>query len=1038
MPRGHFKQIATRLSLAAMLAQPLLACGPAMADQPSLAVVANQGQVRLSAAPTAGSKSVTAAGTHQPVGAVQHAIHQGGTPLSGEGIRQVSGARSAGQSRTPASTSQASSQQATGSQSARSSNQPSRSTSGGPGFLGGLFGGKEKAKPSTTKAPPVATKAPVVVNWDGIPYHEARSRVAKDTSGATPLRDPKPGEAQITSPKSLQDTQPNEKIARSNPPSSSANSSSRQSLPTPPSLEAVSRKPIDRPAEQATEAIAVSSRRRNSMTESVPVKVERHQVEVLSPLSSSRRSGRRSVPKLDLSDMVASKSASQRPAAASPKVERKQVAAVTSKSTQPTATTTPAKAVVAKPTAEVPTQSPAAMDVASGAMPSENQSSSRRQPVGTAQSQLGQPPAAQSTVAQMTPPRSTPAMGGLSPNPPAGPVGTSSQPAIPVAPVSNAPRSAELATTQPAPSAPNTFRTASAPIGSGLSGRPAAIPVSQHQALPNPTRTAQSTTPPLPASGAQPAPSSFPTSPLRSTANAARPPAQTVAAGSTSSDLHRATSRPSQASGTPLRASAAPVNRQVSNQMRSGRNSVSSELPGLRVVTVGPSSVLIHEAQPFEIRVENRGSIDASGIMVRALVPDWAKIKDHRSTIGTVEKQQVDGQERMVWILPSLPAGTSQSLNLQLQAFAGGVHGLDIDWTLVPQQSVTSIEVKQPELQLVIDGPEEVVYGQSQTYRVRVMNPGNGIASDVMFTLSPESSSAQSQPIGDIPSGKEAQFEIELTAQDMGDLKISGLASSPLGLKSNAEKNIRVTAARLESALAGPELRYQDSSGAYLLELTNQGNAVSQNVQATLKLPAGVRYSGGIQGAQQQGNTLFWTVDGLAPGASHEYEFQCLMASPGNHNIEFSAEGSAAGKTYVALTTRVESIADLVMTIQDPAAPAPIGSEVAYEIVVNNRGSRQADAVRVIAQFSEGIEPIRIEGHTGRVLTGQVLLDPIKAIQPGQTLRIKVIAKAETEGNHRFRTEIRSGETVLVAEEATRYLGSGQQRVSRRSSNSPR
>lgn len=471
--------------------------------------------------------------------------------------------------------------------------------------------------------------------------------------------------------------------------------------------------------------------------------------------------------------------------------------------------------------------------------------------------------------------------------------------------------------------------------------------------------------------------------------------------------------------------------------MRSGRNSVSSELPGLRVVTVGPSSVIIHETQPFEIRVENRGSIDASGIMVRALVPDWAKIEGHRSTIGTVEKQQVDGQERMVWILPSLPAGASQSLNLQLIAFAGGVHGLDIDWTLVPQQSVTNIEVKQPELQLVIDGPEEVIYGQSQTYRVRVMNPGNGTASDVMFTLSPDSASAQSQPIGDIPSGKEAQFEIELTAQDMGDLKISGLASSPLGLKSNAEKNIRVTAARLESALAGPELRYQDTNGAYLLELTNQGDAVSQNVQATLKLPAGVRYSGGIQGAQQQGNTLSWTVDGLAPGATREYEFQCLMASPGNHNIEFSAEGSAAGKTYVALTTRVESIADLVMTIQDPAAPAPVGSEVAYEIVVNNRGSRQADAVRVIAQFSEGIEPIRIEGHTGRVLTGQVLLDPINAIQPGQSLRIKVIAKADTEGNHRFRTEIRSGETVLVAEEATRYLGSGQQRVSRRSSSSP-
>ena len=49
--------------------------------------------------------------------------------------------------------------------------------------------------------------------------------------------------------------------------------------------------------------------------------------------------------------------------------------------------------------------------------------------------------------------------------------------------------------------------------------------------------------------------------------------------------------------------------------------------------------------------------------------------------------------------------------------------------------------------------------------------------------------------------GKEAQFDVELTAQDLGDLKIHGLASGDLELKSEASKTIRVAAAKTRSSV---------------------------------------------------------------------------------------------------------------------------------------------------------------------------------------------------------------------------------------------
>ena len=160
------------------------------------------------------------------------------------------------------------------------------------------------------------------------------------------------------------------------------------------------------------------------------------------------------------------------------------------------------------------------------------------------------------------------------------------------------------------------------------------------------------------------------------------------------------------------------------------------------------------------------------------------------------------------------------------------------------------------------------------------------------------------------------------------------------------------------------------------------------------------------------------------------------MSATGEHLFAFDCKGSAAGEADVSLATRVESIADLVLSISDPPAPAPIGTDVTYEIVVRNRGSKEATDVQTIAQFSHGIEPQRVEGQSGEVVTGQVLFDPIPRIGPGQEVKMRVVAQAERAGHHRFRAEVRSGDTVLVAEEATHYMSPKSERVSRRSTDS--
>ena len=401
----------------------------------------------------------------------------------------------------------------------------------------------------------------------------------------------------------------------------------------------------------------------------------------------------------------------------------------------------------------------------------------------------------------------------------------------------------------------------------------------------------------------------------------------------------------------PFTAPPAPQPRRVAETraLEPGKTAVASELPGIRVVTHGPAHVMIRQTHQFEIRVENRGSIDASGVMVRAIIPDWAEVRGQNVSRGGVEAQSTDSTERLVWTIDSLPAGSSEVLNVRLKAERSGTHGLDVDWTLIPQKSIATIEVREPQLSLEIEGPDSVVYGESQSYKVRVLNPGDGMAPNVVFTLSPNSPTPQTQRIGDIPSGKEAQFEVELTAQDLGDLKIHGLATGDLELRSEASKTIRVSAAKLTALMNGPEVKYQDTEAVYNLQVQNEGDATSKNIVARLNLPLGAQYLGGIEGAQQRGSMLTWQIDALTPTATRDYQFRCMMNAPGDQTFAFDCKGSAAGETKVALDTRVEAIADLVLSIQDPAAPAPVGTEVTYEILIRNRGSKDATGVRAIA-----------------------------------------------------------------------------------------
>ncbi len=325
---------------------------------------------------------------------------------------------------------------------------------------------------------------------------------------------------------------------------------------------------------------------------------------------------------------------------------------------------------------------------------------------------------------------------------------------------------------------------------------------------------------------------------------------------------------------------------------------------------------------------------------------------------------------------------------------------------------------------MTIQGPGDVLYGEVAVYHVTVRNPGTGTAENVTVML-PEALGGQRATIGDIEPGQDRNFEVELLARTAGDLNLIATAVAEGNLEVSADRKLTVRRANLSIGIEGPGLKYSGSVGQYLVTINNSGDAIAHDVVAALALPTGVKFLGGIESATLIEGGVRWQVGALDPGQTREYKVNCQLDTSGDLQLQVGAQSKGDLQSADACLTKVETVADLVLTVQDPKGPLPTGQDTNYEIRIRNRGSRAAKGVSLVMQFSEGIEPRQATGREYRIVPGQVLFDSIEQIEPGQELLFKVNAEALKSGTHIFRAQLtcEEADSREIAEGTTRFFG---------------
>ena len=449
--------------------------------------------------------------------------------------------------------------------------------------------------------------------------------------------------------------------------------------------------------------------------------------------------------------------------------------------------------------------------------------------------------------------------------------------------------------------------------------------------------------------------------------------------------------------------------------------------PLLNVETIGPRRITVGREGLYTLQLKNQGQTPARQVAVHVMIPHWADLNGAEPTGGTVSQQMEGAFRRLAWRIEELPVGAAESLDLRIIPRESKPFDLAVQWEFAPPPSQASIEVQEPKLELRLDGPETILFGQSQVYRLEVENTGTGEAENVTLSLVPPGSAGREvirHTLGTIAAGAKRVVELELVARQEGALSLVVDAKDDLAATAHLERTVTVLKPALEVSVQGPPLQYVGQEDWYEVTVRNPGTAPAEEVRVAASLPSAVTLVAAPQAeVQDKQRAVRWTLDQLPPGQEAKFRLACRYVVPGTVRLAVSADGKNLAAQGECLT-QLETIADLALRVEDPQGPVPIGKPAEYRIILENRGTRAAEKVQVVGFFSEGIEATAADGAPNKILPGQVLFTPIGAIAPGEKVLLTIRAVASKHGNLVFRAEAScpSGNIQLAAEESTYFF----------------
>jgi uncharacterized repeat protein (TIGR01451 family) len=450
--------------------------------------------------------------------------------------------------------------------------------------------------------------------------------------------------------------------------------------------------------------------------------------------------------------------------------------------------------------------------------------------------------------------------------------------------------------------------------------------------------------------------------------------------------------------------------------------------PRLEVETEGDPRAIVGQEALYRIRITNRGGSSAEQIVLTVEIPSWLEIAQPEISAGTTSVIPREGNKEIrdfVWKVSRVEAQAEELLVLHLIPQQRKSVDLRINYDFFKPATVAKIVVQEPILEMELQGPDEVLWGTNVGYKLLVRNSGNGDAENVKLELLQTGSDMKSCELPVLKAGEEQVIDVEVWTGKQEHIDINIQATGQYDIAAKVNKRVNVLRPNIVMAVDSPTVQFVGSPAEFQIKVQNIGNAAARDIVLSAAIPLGAKFISSTAGGELTSeNQIVWKIDSILVGDVFSASVICEPKREGTCKLETSIGDKSGELASCAGSFEAEAIVELKLEVENPQGPVEVGQEAVYTLNVVNRGTKAAENVEIKAAFGGGLEPYGVEGGNASLMSdGQVFFDKIPTITSGQSILLKVKAKAEKPGNHRIRTEVLcAAANVHLVNENTTYF----------------
>lgn len=485
--------------------------------------------------------------------------------------------------------------------------------------------------------------------------------------------------------------------------------------------------------------------------------------------------------------------------------------------------------------------------------------------------------------------------------------------------------------------------------------------------------------------------------------------------------------------GEPMRQPGASVNSPFASernqpttyQGRPGPHEIEGpQSPSLSIEKIVPDEVQIGKPAVFQIRVRNIGAVTAHDVQVSEEVPQGAQL------LNTQPRATPDSRGVLTWSLGTIKAGDEATVQVELVPTAEGELGSVARVHFAAEASARTVATR-PALAIEAIAPGQVMIGDELRLKIRISNPGSGVATGVILNEQIPQNVAHSEgteleyEVGDLRPKESRELELTLKAVKPGAAVNLLTARADGKLHAENRTPLTVVAPALDVSLDGPRRRYLERQAVYTLWVSNPGTAAAEGVALSATLPDGMDFVAANNAGQYDPQTrrVEWLLEELPANQKGSVTLTMLPKEAGDQTIRIAGTARRGLNVEKEEAVAVDGVAAILFQVADVADPIEAGGETTYEIRVLNQGSKAASNVRVVALLPPEMQPIAAEGPTAHEFQPQqVRFQELPRLAPKADTVYRLKVKCTAPGDMRIRVLLTTDDirTPITKEESTR------------------